>query len=191
MIITQSSRLSLRSWQEKDRDLFYEINSDPKVMDFFPSLRSREQSDALMDRINAMIEQTGFGFYALENRQTGEVIGFTGVAQTDLDPYIIKDTLEVGWRLAHRYWGMGYVTEAATAALKYAFEQSGVEEIVSFAVTNNKRSIAVMRRLGMTHRPDQDFDHPRIPQTAAHLKRHVLYQLNKCDWQMNQSISNH
>ncbi len=181
-VIIETPRLLLRNWQEDDRTFFHEINSDPEVMEFFPALRSREESDALMDRVVAMIKDDNFGFYALQDKNTGDVIGFTGLMRTDLEPFMPKGVLEIGWRLAQRYWGKGYVTEAALASLAYAFNERGQDEVVSFAVHNNHRSTSVMQRIGMVNDPKRDFEHPSVPDSHPQLKRHVLYTINKQQW---------
>lgn len=180
--IIETPRLLLRNWQETDRAFFHEINSDPVVMEFFPALRSREESDALMDRVVTMINDDCFGFYALQDKNTGDTVGFTGLMRTDLEPFMPKGVLEIGWRLAQRYWGKGYVTEAALASLAYAFDERGEDEVVSFAVHNNHRSISVMQRIGMVSDPQRAFDHPKVPDTHPQLKRHVLYTINKQQW---------
>ncbi len=180
--IIETPRLLLRNWQEDDRAFFHEINSDPEIMEFFPALRSREESDALMDRIVAMINDDNFGFYALQDKNTGDVVGFTGLIRTDLEPFMPKGVLEIGWRLAKRYWGKGYVTEAALASLAYAFNERGQDEVVSFAVHNNDRSTSVMQRIGMISDPKRDFDHPKVPDSHPKLKRHVLYTISKQQW---------
>lgn len=187
MIIIETPRLILRNWRDSDREFFHEINSDPVVMEFFPALRSRVESDALMDRFQTMISEDGFGFYALEEKTTGDVVGFTGLMKTDIEPFVPKGVLEIGWRMAQRHWGKGYVTEAALASLDYAFNQRGQEDVVSFAVKNNHRSSAVMERIGMVYNAERDFDHPKIPNTHPQLKRHVLYTINKQQW-LNQSL---
>lgn len=181
-IIIETPRLLLRNWQEEDRAFFHEINSDPEVMEFFPALRNREESDALMDRIVAMINDDSFGFYALQDKDTGDVVGFTGLMRTDIPPFVPKGVLEIGWRLAQRYWGKGYVTEAALASLAYAFNERGQDEVVSFAVHNNHRSTSVMQRIGMVNDPKRDFDHPKVPDSHPQLKRHVLYTISKQQW---------
>ncbi|SIQ55435.1 Protein N-acetyltransferase, RimJ/RimL family [Rhizobium sp. RU35A] len=176
VVIAETPRLLLRSWLERDRDLFREINADPKVMEFFPFRRSHAEADQLMDRVNGMIRDDGLGFYALELKETGEAMGFCGLAPANMPEIFPIGTIEIGWRLATRFWGNGYVTEAAEATLTHGFDQHGLPHIISFAVAGNARSIAVMRRLGMQHRPDLDFDSPRVPDTHLHLKRHVTYQ---------------
>ena len=88
-----------------------------------------------------------------------------------------EDAIEIGWRLARPFWGQGYVTEAAQTLLAHAFEERGLLEIFSFAVASNERSIAVMQRIGLTQVPEGDFNHPRVPDSHPHLKRHVLYRM--------------
>lgn len=177
MIITQTPRLIIRNWEERDRDLFHEINSDAQVMEYFPFIRTRSQSDDMFDRIQSTIRETGFGFYALERRDDGHCIGFTGLARVDMQPIFAAGTVEIGWRLAPPYWGQGFVSEAANHLIKYGFDELKLAEIVSFAVSTNQRSIAVMQRIGMKHDAEDVFDHPRIGDDQAHLKRHVTYRI--------------
>lgn len=182
MIIRETGRLRIRNWRENDRDLFAEINSDPKVMEFFPFRRSRAEADTLLERIAGTISETGFGFFALALRDGDAPVGFCGLSRTDLKPYLPDGTIEIGWRLARAHWGKGYVTEAARALLEYGFTERKLGEIVSFAVPENTRSIAVMKRLGMRPDPARDFDHPRVPETHLLLKRHVLYAITGDQW---------
>lgn len=176
MIVAETDRLTLRNWRAEDRDLFREINRDEKVMTFFPFRRSHAECDLLFDRNRDMIAETGLGFYALADRSTGEAMGFCGIAPVDLAGILPEGSVEIGWRLATRFWGKGYVTEAASRLLEHGFTHLGFPEIYAFAVRDNARSIAVMRRLGMVHLHAQDFDHPKVPDTHPHLKRHVLYR---------------
>jgi RimJ/RimL family protein N-acetyltransferase len=191
MIILETERLFIRNWQDSDSDLIFEINSDETVMEFFPMRRTRMEAEALFfDVIQPMIAETGLGFYALERKETGEPIGFCGLARVDhLEPHVAKGSVEIGWRLAARYWGKGFVTEAAEALLKHAFETLGLPEIVSFAVHDNRRSTAVMERIGMSRVDGGDFDHPRVPDSHPHLQRHVLYRLTQPQWQARRQDS--
>ncbi|HEV7308711.1 GNAT family N-acetyltransferase [Ensifer sp.] len=182
MIICKSERLSIRAWKESDRDLFFEINSDPKVMEFFPFRRSRPEADALFDRVGRGIAETGLGFFAIALKGNDRPIGFCGLALTDLEPHFPKGTVEIGWRLSTPFWGKGYVTEAASELLRYGFEEKGLSEIVSFAVGANTRSTAVMQRIGMRRDPSRDFDHPRVPVDHPALVRHVLYAIRAEEW---------
>lgn len=177
----ETERLILRPWEKRDRDLFYEINSDPQVMEFFPFRRDRQQSDAFFETL-LLRQAVRITFPALELRETGECLGFCGLHDGDVEPAFPAGTVEVGWRLATRHWGKGYATEGARAALKHAFETLGLPEIVSFAVHDNNRSTAVMERIGLRRDPARDFDHPHIPDTHAHLKRHVVYRMTAADW---------
>ncbi|MGH6760046.1 MAG: GNAT family N-acetyltransferase [Phyllobacterium sp.] len=182
MIITETERLIIRNWEERDRDLFYEINSDENVMEFFPFRRTHEQSDELFYRNRQKIAETGYGFFALEERTGGECLGFAGLALTSLEPFIPDGSVEIGWRLARRYWGNGYVTEAAKALLELGFNERQLPEIISFAVRDNYRSVAVMHRIGMAADPERDFDHPSVPQSHAILKPHVFYSMTYDRW---------
>jgi len=172
----RTERLTLRRWRDADRAPFAQMNADPRVMEFFPAPLSREESDALITRIEAGFDRHGFGLWALEVRETGQLIGFTGLAPPEFEAHFTP-AVEVGWRLAAPAWGRGYATEAARAAIAFGFERAGLEEIVSMTSALNERSRAVMERLGMSRDPADDFDHPGIP--AGHpLRRHVLYRLS-------------
>jgi RimJ/RimL family protein N-acetyltransferase len=177
-----TERLILRNWEERDRDLFHRINSDDRVMEFFPFRRDRATADAFMDEVREDIDRDGFGWTAAEIAQTGECIGFVGLHATEVPGVARPGSVEIGWRLAPEYWGHGYVTEAANALLVFGFTTLDLDEIISFAVGGNGRSTAVMERLGMQPDPAADFDHPEVPDTHPHLKRFVLYRLKREDW---------
>lgn len=168
-------RLLLRPWRHADLDPFAALNADPRVMEYLPDVLDRAASDDLASRIMDAVEREGWGLWAVDVAATGAFVGFTGLSRTTFEA-AFTPAVEVGWRLAHHAWGHGYATEAAAAALGFAFDDLGLDEIVSFTSTGNHRSRAVMQRLGMTHDPLEDFDHPRLP--AGHrLSRHVLYRL--------------
>nr|CAD6412230.1 N-acetyltransferase [Rhizobium sp. Q54] len=175
LVVLETARLRIRSWIEGDRDLFREINADPKVMEYFAFRRSHAESDALLDKLNGSIRDTGLGFYALELKETREPIGFCGMSPASMPEIFPAETVEIGWRLATRFWGNGYVTEAARALLDFAFTGKGIPAVLAFAVADNRRSTAVMERIGMKRCPQMDFDHPRVPDTHPHLKRHAVY----------------
>jgi RimJ/RimL family protein N-acetyltransferase len=158
----------LRQWRDEDREPFAALNADPEVMRYFPSTMSREQSDAFVDWAGGSIEERGWGLWAVEVVGGARFAGFVGLNE----PIFMPDTVEVGWRLAREHWGRGYATEAAREALRFGFD-----ELVAFTVPANMRSRRVMERLGMTHDPADDFDHPRVPDGP--LKRHVLYRLRR------------
>src|SRR4051794_26778761 len=169
----RTQRLVMREWRESDREPFAELNADPEVMRHFPEPLSREQSDAFADRIQTGFQERGWGLWALE--VDGEFIGYTGLQPVSFEAHFTP-AVEVGWRLARGAWGHGYASEAARAAAAFAFAELELDELVSFTVPQNTRSRAVMERIGMTHDPSDDFDHPRIPAGHA-MHRHVLYRL--------------
>ncbi|MBO6716792.1 MAG: GNAT family N-acetyltransferase [Rhizobiaceae bacterium] len=177
-----SGRLILRNWEDRDRELFHLINSDERVMEFYPFRLSRAEADNLLDKWRRELDDTGLGLFAIELAESGACMGYCGVKHPNVMPHLPKETIEIGWRLAPSFWGRGYVTEAAAQMLRYGFETIGLPEIVSFAVGANRRSTAVMQRLGMRRDEESDFDHPRVPETHPHLKRHVVYRLAAEDW---------
>ncbi len=172
-----TARLLLRQWRESDRAPFADLNADPVVMEHFPAPLSREVSDALLDRCAAGLARDAYGLWALEVRQTGVLVGFVGLSHPAFEAAFTPCT-EIGWRLARAGWGHGYATEAARAALAVAFDVLGEDEVVSFTFEGNRRSRAVMERLGMTRDPAEDFDHPRLP-PGERVRRHVLYRLGR------------
>jgi ribosomal-protein-alanine N-acetyltransferase len=170
-----SSRLRLRRWCDADRDAFAALNSDARVMEFFPALLTRVQSDAMIDFVEGHFRQHDFGLWAVEVPGVAPFIGFTGLLVKRFAAHFTP-CVEVGWRLAFVHWGRGYATEAARLALGHGFATLGLSDVVSYTTIANRRSRAVMERLGMRRDPAEDFDHPELP--AGHpLRRHVLYRL--------------
>jgi ribosomal-protein-alanine N-acetyltransferase len=173
-------RLRMRRWSAADREPFAAMNADPDVMEHFPALLSRRESDAVVDRVEDWFDEDGYSWWALERRTDTEFLGFTGLSTPRFDAPFMP-AVEVGWRLRRSVWGHGYATEAATAALDFGFDVVGLEHVVSMTSTTNLRSQAVMRRLGMTHDPSDDFDHPSLP-VSSPLRRHVLYRTTASQW---------
>ncbi len=150
------------------------MNRDPEVLEYLPGPLSRDESDGLVRGIEAGFERNGFGLWALETKEGGEFVGFAGLNVPEFEAHFTP-AVEVGWRLARSAWGNGYATEAGRVALRFGFDQAGLSEIVSFTTVGNRRSRAVMERLGMTHDLADDFDHPSL--AAGHpLRPHVLYR---------------
>ena len=179
LIEPTTARLLLRQWRSSDRSPFAELNGDRRVMEFFPSILTREQSDAMADRCESLIDECGWGFWAVELKADRSFIGFVGLNVPTANLPFLPCT-EIGWRLAFDYWGHGFATEAAREALRVGFEVLGLEEIVSFADVSNRRSRAVMERLGM--KESGCFQHPSLPVDSA-LSEHCLYRLRRtsCD----------
>ena len=174
--ILRTSRLLLREWRPEDREPFAVMNADPRVMEYFPATLPRRQSDALARRSERHFARHGFGPWAVEVPGVAPFVGFVGLVVPAFDAHFTP-CIEIGWRLSAEHWGQGYATEAALASAAHAFGALGAEQLVSFTTPANVRSRAVMRRIGMTHDPADDFDHPRMPHGHP-LKRHVLYRMD-------------
>jgi RimJ/RimL family protein N-acetyltransferase len=177
----RTARLLLRRWRQADRELFARLNADPLVMEQFPAVLNREESDAMANRIESQFNEVGYGLWAVEALDQAPFIGFVGLSVPNFQAHFTP-AVEVGWRLDRPYWGNGFATEAARAALADGFSRAGLTEIVSFTAPANERSIRVMERLGMTHDPADDFEHPRLPE-GHRLRRHVLYRLSRDRWE--------
>jgi RimJ/RimL family protein N-acetyltransferase len=171
----ETPRLLLRQWRQSDHTPFARINADPSVMEHFPAPLTPSQSDALVAKIETHFRKHGFGLYAAELRSTSTFAGFIGLSVPAFHAHFTP-CVEIGWRLAPDLWGQGLATEGAQAVLKYGSEVLGLNEIVSFTVPANLRSRRVMEKVGMTHNPAEDFDHPQLP-PGHPLRRHVLYRL--------------
>jgi RimJ/RimL family protein N-acetyltransferase len=176
-----TDRLLMRQWRDSDREPFAAMNADPAVMAHFPALQTREQSDALIDRNIPEIDGRGWGLWAVEVKDTGRFIGFTGLSVPSFEAHFMP-AVEIGWRLAKEAWGNGYATEAARATLAHGFGPAGLTEIVSFTTTTNLPSQRVMQRIGMVHDEPGDFDHVRLPDGHP-LQRHVLYRIDRAQWE--------
>jgi RimJ/RimL family protein N-acetyltransferase len=172
-----TGRLKLRQWRDADLAPFAALNADPEVMRYFPSTLAQEQSDEFASYVYETIERQGWGLWAVEVTDGPPFIGFVGLNRVSFEEHFTP-AVEVGWRLDRPFWGNGYATEAAAAAVTFGFEQLDLEEIVSFTSTVNEPSIRVMRRLGMRRDAAGDFDHPRVAEGSP-LRRHVLYRLAK------------
>jgi len=178
--VLETTRLRLRCWRDGDLEPFALLNADSRVMEYFPNVLDREQSDRLAARIRKGLSDREFGLWAIEVPGTANFIGFAGLAVPAFEAHFTP-CFEIGWRLAFDHWGRGYASEAASAALSYAFDPLGLQEVVSFTVPANRRSIAVMERIGMNRSPADDFSLPTLPDGHP-LRPHVLYRLKRSDW---------
>ncbi len=174
-VTLETPRLLLRQWKESDREIFAALSAHPVVMEHFPSLLTREQSDAFVDKAQKGINEKGWGIWAVELKATGEYIGMVGL-QPVADFLPFAPAVEVLWRLHYPFWGQGYATEAAKAAILFAFDTLGEDHVVAITALNNTRSEAVMKRLGMEYHGI--FDHPLLPDNHPS-KPHHLYIARK------------
>jgi RimJ/RimL family protein N-acetyltransferase len=168
-ILTTKGRL--RRMVKSDLAAFSEMNSDPRVMEFFPHPWAIEESHAAFERIDKSFTKNGFGIYVLEFDK--EFAGIVGLSAPEFEAYFTP-CIEILWRLLPRFWGRGLVSEAAAAVLQVAFQTLKIHEVVAFTAVENKRSIRVMERLGMVRDQRAYFDHPAL--TDVRLQRHVLYR---------------
>jgi RimJ/RimL family protein N-acetyltransferase len=175
----ETSRLRMRQWRESDRAPFAAMNADPAVMEFFASPSPPAASDASIDAWQAQFAAQGWSNWAVELRESSEFIGFTGLS-VPRRTFSFSPCVEVGWRLARRFWGRGFATEAARAALRVAFERLSLSEVVSFTAVGNLRSRAVMERIGMRN-TSQDFEYPGIIEGHP-LRLHCLYRITGAEW---------
>ncbi len=154
------------------------MNADGDVMRFFEAPLSREQSDEAIDRYNMQMVRDGFTMFAAEERETGALAGVLGMQTMRYEiPNLPQPAVEIGWRLGHHAQGRGLATEGARRVIDHAFTTVGLSEVVAITVEANTASRNVMRKLGMTHRPELTFDHPKIALGHAH-RLHILYSLS-------------
>jgi RimJ/RimL family protein N-acetyltransferase len=169
----RTERLVLRQWRDDDLRPWADMNADPSVREFFPSVLNQQEAADSIAYFRGELAERGWGWWAIEESATGRFAGMTGLDPVDEElPF---KGVEAGWRLARWAWGNGYATEAARAVCEYGFTQLHLAEILAIAAIGNVRSHAVMRRLGMTHDPAEDFDDPTVP--AGPLRHSVLYRL--------------
>ncbi len=168
-----TDRLVLRPAVDADRDAIAALNAHPRVGEWLGGVRDRAASDAFVDRVQAHDARHGFGFWVVERKADGRVIGMTGVwwVPPEMD---MPNTVEIGWRFHPDAWGQGYATEAARAALDYGFGTLGLPEIIAFTARTNLASQSVMTRIGMAHAPERDFEHPGVAEGDP-LKPHVVF----------------
>ncbi len=174
-----TQRLVLREWRDEDRQPYAELNADPEVMAHYPATLSRAQSDRHVERIAEHFATHGFGLWAVQRREDDRFIGFVGLQWVPFEEHFTP-AVEVGWRLARDTWGQGYATEGARRAAQYAFEELGRSELLAMTQAGNTRSMAVMRRLGMTRDPADDFVYPPAGEPGS--EPFVLYRLHRDDF---------
>jgi RimJ/RimL family protein N-acetyltransferase len=171
----RTERLVLRRWRDSDLEPWAAMNADPDVREHLGETLTREQSDASVAGFQAESDARGYGWWAVEVQATGDFIGFAGL--DDVDDGMPFTGVEIGWRLARSAWGHGYATEAASPTLAFGFKTLQLAEILAITTATNLRSQAVMRRLGMTRDPADDFDDPTAPDGP--LRHNVLYRIRR------------
>lgn len=184
MQILETTRLKLRTFTLDDVDAMHAINSDPLVMQYFPSIPSYEETRQLIHNMIEKQKRDGYSLYAVELKENHELIGLVGLlhrSKEELETSFAPCT-EIGWRIASKHWNKGYATEAAHAVLNYAFEKLALNEVVSFTAAPNIPSQRVMQKIGLEHDKTNDFAHPKLAKDNW-LSEHLLYRATKDSWQ--------
>ncbi|WP_282175649.1 GNAT family N-acetyltransferase [Vibrio nereis] len=177
----ETKRLIIREWKPEDYAPYGELTADPHVMRFFPETLSKQQSDDQLDLMRRLIAERGWGFWAVETKDTAQFIGFVGLHYQDENSGIPNAPfVEIGWRLASEFWGLGYAPEAANKVLDFAFNTLDQPDVYAFTALVNAPSQRVMAKLGMVN-TNQDFNHPKL--VSGHpLERHCLYRITKAQF---------
>ncbi len=171
----KSDRLGFRNWSNKDVAEFAKLNADEEVMEHFPKTLSKKEVEELIQKLRHHFAKNGFTYYAIEILATKEFIGMLGLAfqeyQTEFTPAI-----DIGWRLKRSAWGKGYATEGAKRCLKYAFDELGIDKIISVCTIHNQQSENVMKKIGMTK--IGAFNHPEMINHPEY-EKHFCYEIRK------------
>jgi RimJ/RimL family protein N-acetyltransferase len=186
--VIRTERLLLRRWRDEDHAPFAALNADPLVREHFQGTMDAAASSAFIERVEQHWREHGWGLWAVEAVGVAGFVGFVGLWPAD---FVTGESMvEVGWRLAREHWGHGYATEAANEALRFGFEDLGLEEIVSFTVPQNAPSRRVMERIGLIRDPSRDFDHPQVDAVAyPHIVRQVFYAIDRAQWRSGSAAS--
>jgi [ribosomal protein S5]-alanine N-acetyltransferase len=148
MQILETSRLTLRYITSRDAEALMPILGDAQVMQFsIIGVHSPRQIKQFIEQRLISYLEYGFGLYALVHKQNQELIGYCGFFIQSIEQ---KKEVEVGYRLAQKYWGQGLATEAAQAVVEYGQQRFNFQRFVCLIETNNIRSIRVAQKLGMT-----------------------------------------
>lgn len=162
----KSERLIFREWSDEDREPFARMNADPLVMQYLPRSLNEKESNHLVDKFQKHLEKHDYGFFAVEVAETGGFAGFVGLNRVPFEaPFQSSEIppVEIAWRLDYEVWGQGYGSEAAKAVLDFGLNDLDLEEVVSFTVHDNARSIHMMEKIGMKRDKGGDFHYPTLP----------------------------
>jgi RimJ/RimL family protein N-acetyltransferase len=173
----ETERLVLRPWREGDMTPFHAMCSDPAVMRYLGPLQSRADVAAAVARQQVFQASEGYCFWAVARREDGQFLGFCGV-KPGAERTPIEGQIEIGWRLRADAWGQGYAREAAQASLDWTWANLDAPGVAAITNIENTRSWGLMERLGMRRNPNEDFDHPAVPEGDP-LRPHILYRIHR------------
>src|SRR5215472_8366748 len=150
MVTLQTPRLVLRRWRAEDMAALAAINADPEVMRWIGTgaTRDPDQTRAGLDAFERQWAESGFGIFAVQVRETGELAGLTGLAVPHFLPEVMP-AVEIAWRFARPFWNKGIGTEAARAALDFGLTGCGLDRIIAIVQVGNDASERIMLKLGM------------------------------------------
>jgi len=171
----RTARLVPRPWRDSDLAPFAAMSADPEVMRYLGGTMTRAASDAHVGQIRIHFKMHGFCKWAVEAPGIAPFVGTVGLSHKHYDAFFTP-AVEVAWRLDRRFWGMGFATEAARAAMADGFARAGLTEIVAVTALENVASARAMERFGMAR--SGEFDHPLVAEGSP-LRRHVLYRLGR------------
>lgn len=174
--IIETPRLLLRTWEQEDAGPYFQINQDSKVIEHLKGPLTIEEVSSFITGANEQQQKRGYTLWATELKETEELIGFIGLNYDEWQSHFTP-SVEIAWRLGSQFWGKGYATEGARAALEYGFKKCNLKEIFSFTVPANTRSSHVMEKIGLKRDPTGDFAHPEID-PSHRLSHHILYRLS-------------
>lgn len=174
-----TKRLILRSWREEDYTPFYLMSSDPRVYEFLPRFPDKNACDAFVDGVREDFSRRGWGFWALEHKDSGVFAGTAGMHEPGPEFGVGRPCVEIGWRLDPVFWGKGYAREAADEIMRFAFHELLLDELVSFTAKGNVRSFGLMERLGMER--EKEFDLLIMPEGDLN-RPSYLYRITRQEW---------
>ena len=177
----KSQRLGFRNWMNEDLHEFAKLNADSEVMAHFPEILSKKETKAFIQRLQLHFDENSYNYFAIEFLETGEFIGFIGLALQEYESEFNPAT-DIGWRLKKSSWGKGYATEGAKRCLNYAFNVLKLESVISICTENNSNSENVMIKIGMVKKGE--FKHSRLKLYPA-FEKCIWYEITKDIWQNN------
>ncbi len=159
--IVETARLRLREWDAADREPFYAAMNTPAVMRYLGGVQTPVQWAGVFDRLVGYQRDLGHSFWLVERRDDSEILGWCGLKRINYPGAPNPGDMEIGWRYREAAWGQGIAKEAAIATLDLAFARFAAPFVVAVTFAANAASWGLMERLGMTYRPELDFDDPR------------------------------
>ena len=179
-IAAETERLILREWADSDEQRFYQVMNTPAVMRHLGGLQTPEQWNAAFTRIRGYMQDFGHTFWIVEEKATGELLGFCGLKRVNAPGAgDLTGTPEIGWRLRESAWGRGIAKEAAIASLDLGFERFGYGRIIAMTIPANSGSWGLMQRLGMVRREELDFTDERF---GPEVNPQIVYSMDATDW---------